>query len=53
MFKFEKSNAKAQQTASQKEASRAKEDLERLRTEKADKVKRLRALRLANKSDEK
>ena len=53
MFKFEKPNAKAQQTASQKEASRAKEDLERLREEKADQVKRLRALRKAKEASEK
>jgi len=53
MFKFEKSNTRAQQTASQNEASRAKEDLERLRDEKAAQVKRLRALRLAKEADEK
>ena len=53
MFMFEKTNTRAQQTASQNEASRAKEDLAIRRAEKAEKNKRLRALRLAKEASDK
>lgn len=53
MFMFEKSKAKAQHSASQNKASRAQQELERIRAEKSAQVTRLRALRLAKKTTDK